>query len=165
MIRWKIRENGVFTKFNTPNPLPRELAQIATLREQGNRAIIRVMVKNRTAFLTTWLGTVTLLFAAGAVDYGGSRLETVVDVLTIASAVGTVATTTFAFRSFWRASSPESAFAVVGLAFSPFIVGGLLALNGTAPNFHFTSIGGLFFYGLLSEITAVTLLASRAFGR
>jgi hypothetical protein len=124
-----------------------------------------MMVNNRTTFVTTWLGTVALLFAAGSGDYGGSRLETAVEVLTLASAVGTVATTVFAFRSFWRAHSADSALVVFGLACSPFVVGGLLALNGTPPNIHFTSIGGLFFYGLLAEITAVTLLVSRAFGR
>src|SRR5258707_5893353 len=116
------------------------------------------MVNNRMAFATTWLGTAALLFAAGSADYGGSRLETAVEVLTLASAVGTVATTIFAFRSFWRASSADSALVVLGLACSPFVVGGLLALNGTEPNIHFTSIGGLLFYGLLAEITAVTLL-------
>lgn len=123
------------------------------------------MVTNRMAFVTTWLGTAALLFAAGSADYGGSKMETAVEVFTLASAMGTVAMTTFAFRSFWRASSADSALVVFGLACSPFVVGGLLALNGTEPNFHFTSIGGLLFYGFLAEITAVTLLLSRAFGR
>ena len=123
------------------------------------------MVNNRRAFVTTWLGTAGLLFAAGSADYGSSRLEVAVEVLTLASAVGTVATTTFAFRSFWKDRSADSALAVLGLVFSPFVVGGLLALNGTEPNIHFASIGGLLFYGFLSEITAVALLFSRAFGR
>jgi hypothetical protein len=124
-----------------------------------------VMVNNRIAFVTTWLGTASLLFAAGSADYGGSKMETVVEVLTLASAVGTVATMTFAFRLFWRASSADSALVVFVLACSPFVVGGLLVLNGTEPNFHFTSIGGLLFYGFVVEITVVTLLLSRAFGR
>jgi membrane-associated PAP2 superfamily phosphatase len=123
------------------------------------------MVNNRTAFVSTWLGTIALLFVAGSADYLGSRMETTVEVLTLASAVGTVVTMTFAFRSYWRAGSADSALIVLGLACSPFVVGGLLALNGTEPNFHFTSIGGLLFYGFLAEITAVTLLLSRAFGR
>jgi hypothetical protein len=59
------------------------------------------------------------------------------EVLTPASAVGTVATTIFAFRSFWKASSADSALVVLGLACSPFVVGGLVALNGTEPNIHF----------------------------
>jgi len=122
-------------------------------------------MNNRRAFVTTWLGTAALLFAAGLADYGGSRLDTAVEVLTLASAVGTVAMTTFAFRSFWRDSSADGALALLGLACSPFVVGGLLALNGTEPNIHFPSMGALLFYGFLAEITAVTLLLSRAFGR
>jgi hypothetical protein len=129
------------------------------------RNIISVMVNSRTAFATTWLGTAALLFAAGSADYGGSRLETAVEVLTLASALGTVAMTFFAFRSFWRASSADSGLVIFGLVCSPFVVGGLLALNGTQPNLHFTSMGGLLFYGLVAEGTAVTLLVSRAFGR
>ncbi len=123
------------------------------------------MVNNRMAFVTTWLGTAALLFAAGSADYGGSKMETAVEVLTLSSAVGTVAMTTFAFRSFWRISSRQTVPWLFLGSCSPFVVAGLLALNGTEPNFHFTSIGGLLFFGFLAEITAVTLLLSRAFGR
>jgi hypothetical protein len=81
------------------------------------------MVNNRKAFVTTWLGTAALLFAAGSADYSGSRMETAVEVLTLAAAVGTVAMTTFAFRSFWRAGSADTALGIFGLACSPFVVG------------------------------------------
>ena len=107
------------------------------------------MVNNRAAFVSAWLGTAVLLFAAGSADYGRPRLETAVEALTWAAAAGTVATTVFAFRSFWKARSVDSALIVLGLACSPFVVGGLLALNGTEPNDHFTSAIGLVFYGLL----------------
>ena len=123
------------------------------------------MVNNQKAFVTTWLGTAAILFAAGSADYGGFRLETAAEVLTLASAVGTVATIIFAFRSFWRATSADSGLALFGLACSPFIVWALLTVNGTGPNLHYTSMGGLLFYGLLAEITAATLLVSRAFAR
>jgi hypothetical protein len=115
--------------------------------------------------VTTWLGTATILFAARSADYGGMNLDTAAEVLTLASTVGTVVTIIFAFRAFWRATSADSGLALFGLACSPFIVGALLALNGTEPNFHDTSMGGLLFYGLLVEITAATLSISRAFSR
>ena len=123
------------------------------------------MVNNQKAFVITWFGTALILFAAGSADYGGSRLETAAEVLTLASAVGTVATITFAFRAFWRATSADSGLALFGLACSPFVVVALLALNGTGPNLHHTSMGGLLFYGLFTEFTAATLLVSRAFAR
>jgi membrane-associated PAP2 superfamily phosphatase len=123
------------------------------------------MVNNRTMFVTAWLVTAFLLFTAGSADYGGSKLETAVEVLTWVSAAGTIITTTFAFRWLWRAHSADTALVLVGLACSPFVIGELLALNGTKPNYHYTSIGGLLFYGLLAEITAAILLVSRAFPR
>ena len=93
------------------------------------------------------------------------KMEIVVKVVTLASTVVTVATTTSAFRSFWRASSADSTLVIVGLACSPFVVGGVLALDGAEPNIQFTSIAGLLFYGFLVEIMAAPLFSSRAFRR
>jgi len=123
------------------------------------------MVNNRTMFATSWLVTAVLLFTAGSADYGGPELETAVEVLTWVSAAGTIITAVFAFRWLWRAHSADTALVLVGLVCSPFVIWGLLALNGTEPNYHYTSIGGLLFYGLLVVITAATLLVSRAFPR
>ena len=46
------------------------------------------MVNTQKAFVITWLGTAAILFAAGSADYGGIRLETAAEVLTLASAMG-----------------------------------------------------------------------------
>jgi len=117
------------------------------------------------ASVTTWLGTAAQLFAADSSDYGGSKVQTAVEVLTVASSVRKVATTIFAFRSFCSASSADSALVIFGLACSPFVAGGMLALNGTEPGIHFTPIDGLLSYGSLAEITVVALLLSWAIWR
>ena len=74
------------------------------------------MVDNQKTLVTTWEGTVAILFAAGLAGEGGFRLGTVAEVLTLASAVGTVPTIIFAFSSFWRVTSADSGLALFGLA-------------------------------------------------
>jgi hypothetical protein len=77
------------------------------------------MVNNRMAFVTTWLGTAALLFAAGSADYGGSKMETAVEVLTLASAVGTVAMTIFAFARSGRPVRQTAPLLFLGLLALP----------------------------------------------
>jgi hypothetical protein len=115
------------------------------------------MVK-RIAFVTVWLGTAFLVFTAQALEYSGFKFLTTAEVLTGTSAIGTLVFTLLAFRSFWKANSAQVVPVVFGLACMPFVLGKLLSLNGTEPNVHGAAIFGMFFYSILSEVTAVTLL-------
>jgi hypothetical protein len=121
---------------------------------------LSVMVSSRIPFAMTWLVTAVLILVAGAIEYAGYRFLATAEVLTLCSAVGTLALTVLAFRAFWKARASETVAAALGLACSPFVLGWVLSLNGTEPNIHGAAIGGLYFYALVSEVTAVILLFS-----
>ena len=95
-----------------------------------------------------WLGTTSLLLVAGAVEYVGWQFVMVSAVLTLASLVGSIAVAVLAFQKFWIACSTDTIPVAIGLASSPFVVGGLLTLIGTKPNVHGAAIGGLLFFAL-----------------
>ena len=120
------------------------------------------MESSRNKFYIALLATTSLLFLAGALEHAGLQFLMASVALTLSSAVGSLFVVVLAFRAFWTAISIHTIPAAIGLACSPFVVGGLLTLIGTAPNVHGAMIGGLLFFALLSEVTAITLLASLA---
>jgi hypothetical protein len=115
------------------------------------------MTKNPIPFVIAWISTSVFLIAAGRIEYWGFKFMTVAEVLTVCSLVGTVAFTVLAFRAFWKAHAGNTILAAIGLACFPFVLGEI-----ADPNMHGTAIGGLYFYALLSEVTAVVLLLSSA---
>jgi hypothetical protein len=119
-------------------------------------------VSSRIPFFTFWLGTAGLILAAGLVEYRGYSFMSVAEWLTLSSALGSVGLTALAFRTFWKTPSADAVFTVLALACSPFVLGEILSLSGAEPNIHGAAIGGLYFYALLSEVTAITLLLSWA---